>query len=56
MLAIVNTTLTRPLDMPDEVWKIERVALAKEPQARFASRLSEVEQWEKRAGSSTTAR
>ncbi len=35
MLAIVNTPLTRPPGMPDEVWGIVRVALAKDPSARF---------------------
>ena len=33
--AIVNTPLTRPPGMPDEVWGIVRVALAKDPSARF---------------------
>lgn len=48
MVAIVNEALTRPPGMPDAVWEVVRVALAKEPAARFqtahefAARLGEL--------------
>jgi serine/threonine-protein kinase len=48
MVAIVNDPLVRPPGMPDPVWEVLRVALAKEPAARFqtardfAARLAEV--------------
>lgn len=48
MLAIVNEALERPPGMPDPVWEVVRVALAKEPRDRFqtardfAQRLREV--------------